>query len=216
MDEPRALRRAAWAGAASVVLLLSGVTLCALVGVDQPGLSDAAILDRLDDGGRQTAAGIGLPVLATGVALLLWFAAGLRRVLDRLSAGDPLTHVIVPAAALLGGLTIAGVSLDVSSAISALSEEFTADADTARVLGTAGVVVALSGMTGGAAMIAATTRLAQQAQALPTWAIWLSYFLAALCLTGFWSGGIASVAFALWLIGAIVAVLRSAAAPVVV
>jgi hypothetical protein len=141
MEESRALERAGWAGAASVVLLVVGLTLCATAGVEDPGVSDAAILNRLDDGARQTAAGIGLPVLGAGLALLLWFASGLRRVLDRLSGGDPLAHVTVPAAALLGGLMITGVSLDVSSAIAALSDEFTPDADIARALGTAGGLI---------------------------------------------------------------------------
>jgi hypothetical protein len=65
MDESRVLQRAGWAGAASVVLLVVGVALCASAGVDDPGVSDAAILERLD-GARQTAAGIGLPVLGAG------------------------------------------------------------------------------------------------------------------------------------------------------
>jgi hypothetical protein len=145
-----------------------------------------------------------------GVALLLWFATGLRRVLDRLSGGDPLAHAIVPAAALFGGLLITGVSLDVASAYAALSDEFTADPDTVRALGMAGSVLALTGLIGGGVLVAVTTRTAQQARALPAWAIWASYAVAGLSLTGFWSGGIASVAFALWLIGAVVGVLRAA------
>jgi hypothetical protein len=210
MDEAGALRRAGWAGAASVVLLALGVALCASVGVDTPGVSDADILQRLDDGARQAAAGIGLPVLAVGVALLLWFAVGLRRVLDRLSGGDPLVHAAVPATALLGGLVITGVSLDVSSAVTALSSEFTPDPDTARVLGTAGVIAGLTGLTGGAVLVAVTTRIVQQARALPTWLAWVCYAVAALCLTGFWSTGMASLVFALWLIGAVIGVLRAA------
>jgi hypothetical protein len=210
MDESRALQRAGWAGVASVVLLGVAVALGYLVGVDNPGMSDAAILERLDDDARQIATGISLPVLAVGVALLLWFASGLRRVLDQLSGGDPLAHAIVPAAALLGGLMIAGVSLDVSSAFAAWSDEFTPDADTARVLGTAGVVVALTGLVGGAAMVAVTTRIAQQARALPTWAVWVSSVVAVLCLSGFWSGGMGSVAFALWVIGAVIGMRRVA------
>ena len=211
MDESGTLQRAGWAGGASVALLVTGVALCSLAGVDAPGASDAAILERLDDGAKQTAAGIGLPVLSLAIAMLLWFAAGLRRVLDRLSGGDPLAHAIVPAAALLGGLTVAGVSLDVSSAITAFAtDEFTPDPDSARVLGTAGLVVGLSGLTGGAVLVAVTTRIAQQARALPTWAVWASYAVAVLCLSGFWSAGMASVAFALWLTGAVIAVLRSA------
>ncbi|NUT34368.1 MAG: hypothetical protein HOV79_14965 [Hamadaea sp.] len=218
MDESGALRSAAWAGAGAVVLLLAGLALCATAGVDEPRVSDAAILDRVSDGAHQAAAGIGLPVLGVGVALLLWFATGLRQVLDRLSGGDPLTHAIVPAAALLGGLIIAGVSLDVSSAFTALSDEFTPDPDTARVLGTAGAAVALTGLTGGAVLVAATTRIAQRALVLPTWAVWVSYAVAVLCLSGFWSAGLASVAFMLWLVGAVVAVLRKArrtSAPIV-
>jgi hypothetical protein len=210
MDESRALQRAGWAGAASVVLLVVGLTLCALVGVDEPGVSDAAILDRLDDGARQAAAGIGLPVLGVGVALLLWFAVGLRRVLDRLSGGDPLAHATVPAAALLGGLMITGVSLDVSSGVTALSDEFTPDADIARVLGTAGGLVGFTGLIGGAVLVAVTTRIAQQARALPTWAVWVSYAVAVLCLSGFWGADMASVPFWLWLIGAVIGVLRAA------
>lgn len=148
MDESRFLQRAGWAGAASVVLLVIGVALCSLAGVDAPGVSDAAILERLDDGAKQTAAGTGLPLIAAGTGLLLWFAVGLRRVLDRLSGGDPLAHSIVPAAALLSGLIITGVSLDVSSAITAFAtDEFIPDPDTARVLGTAGAVAALTGLT---------------------------------------------------------------------
>jgi hypothetical protein len=41
-------------------------------------------------------------------------------------------------------------------------------------------------------------------------AVWLSYAVAVLCLSGFWSGGMASVAFVLWLIGAVIGVLRAA------
>ena len=210
MDESRALQRAGWAGAASVALLVVGVALGTPAGVDAPGVSDTAILSELNDDAWQIAAGIALPVIGAGIALLLWFAVGLRRVLDRLSGGDPLAHATVPAAALLGGLMITGVSLDVSSAITALSDEFTPDPDTARVLGTAGAIVALTGLTGGAALVAVTTRIAQQARALPTWAVWVSYAVAVLCLSGFWSGGMASAAFALWLIGAVIGVLRAA------
>ena len=210
MDESRALQRAGWAGAASVVLLTVGVALGYLVGVDDPSMSDAAILERLNDDARQVAAGVGMPVLAAGIALLLWFATGLRRVLDRLSGGDPLAHAIVPAAALFGGLMITGVSLDVASAYAALSDEFTPDPDTARALGMAGLVVALTGLIGGGVLVAVTTRTAQQARALPAWAVWASYAVAGLSLTGFWSGGMASVAFAVWLIGAVIGVLRAA------
>lgn len=67
MDESRVPQRAGWAGAASVVLLAVGVALCALVGVDEPGVSDAAILGRINGGAKQTAAAIGLRVLAAGV-----------------------------------------------------------------------------------------------------------------------------------------------------
>ncbi len=210
MDESRALQRAGWAGAASVVLLGVGVALTALVGVDDPSMSDATILERLNDGARQTAAGIGLPVIAVGVALLIWFATGLRRVLDRLSGGDPLAHATVPAAALLGGLMITAVALDVSSAVTALSDEFTPDPDTVRVLGTAAAVIGLTGLVGGAVLVVVTTRIAQRARALPRWAVWVSYAVAVLCLSGFWTAGTGSVALALWLIGAVVGVLRAA------
>lgn len=210
MDESRALQRAGWAGACSVVLLAVGVALAYLVGVDDPSMSDAAILKRLNDDTRQVAAGVGMPVLAAGVALLLWFATGLRQVLDRLSGGDPLAHAVVPAVALFGGLMITGVSLDVASAYAALSDEFTPDPDTARALGMAGNVLALTGLVGGGVLVAVTTRIAQQARALPSVAVWASYAVAALTLTGFWSGGMASVALAVWLIGASIGVLRIA------
>jgi hypothetical protein len=209
MDDLRALHRAGWAGVASVVLLVVGVGLCYSVGVDDPSMSDAAILHRVDDRGRQAAAGIGLPIVAAGVGLLLWFAAGLRALLDRLSGNDPLAHATVPAAALFGGLMVAGISLDVATAVSALWKEFTPDPDTARALGTAGNVMALTGLVGGGALVAATARVARHAQALPTWAVWVSYAVAVLCLAGFWSGGMGSLAFGLWLIGAAVAVLRA-------
>ncbi len=58
MDGSRALQRAGWAGAASVALLVVGLALTYLVGVDQASMSDASILERLDDGGRQAAAAI--------------------------------------------------------------------------------------------------------------------------------------------------------------
>jgi hypothetical protein len=212
MAESRALQRAGWAGAAAVVLLVAGLTLCDMVGL-KPGVSDAAILDRLDDGARQTAAGIGLPLLSAGLALLLWFAGGLRRVLDRLSGGDLLTHTVVPATALLGGLMITGVSLDMSSAITAMPGDFTPDADIARVLGTAGGLLGFTGLIGGAVLVAVTTRIAHQARALPTWAVWVSYAVGLLCLSGFWGADTAAVPFWLWVIGAVVGVLRAARRP---
>ena len=116
----------------------------------------------------------------------------------------------MPADALLGGLMITGVSLDVGSAFAAWSDEFTPDPDTSRALGMAGQVLGLTGLVGGAVMVAVTTRIAQRARALPTWAVWVSYAVAVLCLSGFWSGGMASVAFALWLVGAVVALMRTA------
>jgi hypothetical protein len=67
----------------------------------------------------------------------------------------------------------------------------------------------LTGLVGGGALVAATARVARHAQALPTWAVWVSYAVAVLCLAGFWSGGMGSLAFGLWLIGAAVAVLRA-------
>jgi hypothetical protein len=210
VEESRALQRAGWAGAAAVVLLIVGLTLCEMAGVEEPGVSDAVILGRLDDGARQTAGGIGLPVLGVGLALLIWFAVGLRRVLDRLSGGDPLAHMAVPATVLLGGLMITGVSLDMSSAITAMSGEFTPDAGIARVLGTAGGLLGFSGLIGGAVLVAVTTRIAQQARALPTWAVWVSYAVAVLCLSGFWGADAAAVPFWLWVIGAVVGVLRAA------
>lgn len=197
MDDPRPLQRAGWAGAASVVLLVTAVALCASVGVDSPSMSDAAILSRLSDNARQTAAGIGLLILALGTALLLWFAVGLRQLLNRLSDNDPLIHAILPATALFGGLLITGISLDISTAFTALSAEFTPDPNTTRVLGTAGLLVALTGLTGAAALVASTARIAQQAHVLPPYAAYLSYAVAVLCLTGFWSGGLASATFAL-------------------
>lgn len=210
IEDSRALRRAASAGTASVVALALGVGLCSLAGVDAPGVSDPVIRDRLGDGANQVAAGIGLPTLGLGVVLLLWFATGLRRLLDRLSGGDPLAQAVVPAAALLGGLTITGVSLDVSSAITTLAADaVTPDPDTARVFGTAGLLVGLTGLTGGAVMVAVTTRIAHQAHTLPRWAVWTSYLVALLCLTSFWNGGLASVAFALWVLGAVLAVRRA-------
>jgi hypothetical protein len=59
-------------------------------------------------------------------------ARGRVDVLDRLSGGDPLTHTTVPAVALLGGLMI--------------TDEFTPDADIARVLGTAAGLLGSSGL----------------------------------------------------------------------
>jgi hypothetical protein len=71
-------------------------------------------------------------------------------------------------------------SLAVSSAVTAFAaDEFVPDPDTARVLGAAGLVVALAGRSGGAAMVAATTRIARQARAVPRWAGWASYAVAA-------------------------------------
>ncbi len=43
-----------------------------------------------------------------------------------------------------------------------------------------------------------------------TIAVWVSYAVAVLCLSDFWSGGMACAAFALWLIGAVIGVLRAA------
>ena len=73
---------------------------------------------------------------------------------------------------------IIGVSFDVASAYAAWSEEFTPDADTVRALGTAGNIVALTGLVGGGVLVAVTTRIAQQARALPAWAVWASYVVA--------------------------------------
>lgn len=211
MNESHALRHAAWAGAASVVLLVVAVALEYQVGVDDATMKDAEILRRLNDNGRQAAAGVSMPVLAAGVALLLWFASGLRAALDRISGGDPLAHTIVPAAAMFGGLMMTGVSLDVGSAFAAWSQEFTADPDTVRALGMAGLAVSLTGLIGAGVLVAVTTRILRKAKALPTWAAWASLAVVFLCVAGFWSGGMGSVAFALWIFGAVVGMLRGPA-----
>jgi hypothetical protein len=67
-----------------------------------------------------------------------------------------------------------------------------------------------TGLIGGAVLVAVTTRIAQQAHALPTWAVWVSYAVAVLCLSGFWSADMAAVPFWLWVSGAVVGVLRTA------
>jgi hypothetical protein len=52
------------------------------------------------------------------------------------------------------------------------------------------------GLIGGGVLVAVTTRIAHGRAPLPGWAVWASYAVAGLPLTGFWSGGMASVAFA--------------------
>ncbi|MBU2662784.1 hypothetical protein KOI35_04615 [Actinoplanes bogorensis] len=210
--ESRALQHAGWAGAVAVVLLIAGLSISATASIEEPGLSDAAVAGRLDDGARQAAAGVGLPLLCLGLALMLWFASGLRRLLDRQSGGDPLTHTIVPAVALLGGLMITSISLGVASAVGASRGEFTPDPATARVLSTAGGLIGFSGLVGGAVLIAVTTRIAHRARALPTWVAWLSYAVAVLCLSGFWGADAAAAPFWLGVIGAVVGLLRAARA----
>lgn len=209
MDDDRARRRAALAGLASMLALATGVALCSLAGVDDPTMSDSAIAYRVHENGRQVAAGIGLPLIGAGVALLLWFASGLRCTLERLSGGDPRTHVIVPAAAMIGGLVITGAALDASVALTAFgTDTFTPDPDLSRVLGTAGLVIALAGLSGGTVLVAATTLTARRARAFSTWAVWASYAVATVCLSSFWSGGMASVALAVWVVGAAIWMLR--------
>lgn len=210
MDESRALRHAAWAGVGAVVLLAGGIALGYFVGVDDPSMKDADILRRLNDDGRQAAAGFAMPVVAVGVALLLWFATGLRSVLERKSGGDPLLHAIVPAAALFGGLTVAAGSLDLANGYAAFADEFTADPNTARALGMAAAVLGLTGLVGAGVVVAVTTRVLRKASVLPTWATWASYAVVLLCLVGFWTGGMCSIAFSLWVFGAVVGMLRAA------
>ncbi len=174
-------------------------------------MSDAAILERLDDGAEQIAAGIGLPVLSAGDR-----AAALVRRRAAAGAGPAVRRRPARARDRAGGGAVRraddhrGVARRVERVVTALADEFTPDPDTVRVLGMAGAIVALTGLIGGAVLVAVTTRIAQQARALPTWAVWVSYAVAVLCLSGFWSGGMASVAFALWLIGAVIGVLRVA------
>jgi hypothetical protein len=91
-----------------------------------------------------------------------------------------------------------------------LSDEFTPDPDTARALGMAGSVLALSGLIGGGVLVAATARIAQQARALPAWAVGGVLRHRRAVPDRLWSGGMASVAFAVWLIGAVIAVLHAA------
>jgi hypothetical protein len=67
-----------------------------------------------------------------------------------------------------------------------------------------------SGLIGGVALVAVTTRIAQQARAPPTWAVWVSYAVAVLCLSGLCGADFAAVPFWLWLIGAVVGELRTA------
>lgn len=57
-------------------------------------------------------------------------------------------------------------------------------------------------------LVVVSTRIVHQARALPSWAVWVSYVVAVLCLSGFWSAGMASVSFALWIIGAAIVLLR--------
>ena len=58
-------------------------------------------------------------------------------------------------------------------------------------------------------MVAVSTWIAHQAHILRRWAVWASYLVAVLCLTSFWNGGMASVAFALWVIGAVLGILKA-------
>jgi hypothetical protein len=160
-------------------VLVVGVALCSLAGVDAPGVSVAAILKRLDDGAKHTVVGIGLPLVAAGRGLLLWFAVWLRRVLDRLSGGEPLAHSIVPAAGLLSGLLISwGVARRVER-----NHGHRDDAD--RAAGARSADVGRPGVL--RHRRAVSVRLLER--------------------------GMASVAFVLWLIGAVIGRLRAARRP---
>lgn len=209
MEDMRTIRHAAWGGLAGLILAVTSIVFFAIVAAD-PTDTDASILDNIAGDTEQALAPTALILLGPAVALLLWFAAGLARYLAARDPAEGLTAAVIPGMALFAGLLFAGLTLDLSSILAASwTDRFTADADTARLLGVAGAFLWLGSLVGGAVVVAATSRVGQRTGLLPAWAVWLGYAVALVCLFGVATYGLAMPVFGLWLLGAEIGLLRA-------
>lgn len=210
MNESKHIRMAGWAGVVGIVLLVGSGVFWGLATFN-PTWNDATILDQVNGNNEQGYSYVSYTLLGPSLALLLWFATGLRRVLEVRAGSARLAAVVVPGMVMFAALTFAGVALDLSSTIAgSWTGRFVADADTVRALDVASYGIATAGLVGAGALVAATSRVIQATRsASAAWA-WIGYVVAFVCVFGFWAFGLGTPLFVLWLLGACIGVIRAA------
>lgn len=212
MNESQQIRLAGWAGIVGVVLLLVGGFFWGL-STFQPNWTDAALLQQATGSNEQYYAYLAYTLFAPALALLLWFATGLRRVLVVRAGSDRLAAVVVPGMAMFAGLMIAAVFIDLSSTFAAAwTEQFTPSADTIRALDLGAFGMSVGGLIGVGALVAATSRVLQTTRSASPWVVWIGYAVAFVCVFGLWTWGFAVIPAMAWLLGGSIGLIRAVSA----
>lgn len=205
-SEARAVRYAGWAGIVGVVLLAVSFM---LANWTDPAETDRTLRSDIADAEGQ--AYTAFTLLTPALALLLWFATGLRRYLVIRARADRLAAAVVPGMAVFTGMTGAGICLLLAVPLTnSWYDEFRIDPNTFRVLATGGVFAVFAAAVGGAAVVAATSRAAEVAGAVPRWLAWVGYVVAFVTVFTLWTFGVSLLVLGLWLLGAAVGLIRGA------
>ncbi|MGH8895158.1 MAG: hypothetical protein ACRDWY_17925 [Actinomycetes bacterium] len=209
MDDVKSLRHAGWAGIVGVLLLAASFI---AANWTDPATGDAAL--RADIADAEGQAYLAYTMLAPAVALLFWFATGLRRFLLIRCRADRLAAAVVPGIAFFTALFSAGIALILASTFaSTWTDEFRIDPNLFRALAVGGIALAFLGLVGGGVVAAATSRAAEVAGVIPRWQAWVGYVVAFVAVFGMWTFGAALIPFALWLLAAAVALIRTSGSP---
>ena len=207
MTEVRSIRLAGYAGVVGVLLLAATFL---VANWTDPADGDQMLLRDIADADAQ--AYTAFTMLTPGVALLLWFAVGLRRYLLVRCRADRLAGAVVPGMAVFTGLSAVGISLILAVPMtSSWFDRYTIDVDTFRVLATCGIFVLFAGTAGAGATVAATSRAAQLAGAIPMWLAWVGYVVAVGTIVTLWTFGFTMLLLGLWLLGASIGLVLGAA-----
>lgn len=169
-------RLATTTGIAFVVLFVIAFSL----GIEV-GPSDREIREHYADAGNRSREAIAFFLIAAGALSFAVFACALRGLIARV---EPAPTLLGPLA-LAGGiacaaLLLAGNAVSRSPAFAAMSDEFTLDPDTRRLVEDAGLLLLASGAMAAILLVVAVSLASLRYGLLPRWLAWAGFPAAAL------------------------------------
>jgi hypothetical protein len=169
-----------WAGIAGIAFVVLFVGAFGL-GIEV-GASDEEILDYYADSGHRAKEVVAFFMIAAAALAFVLFASGLRRLVAA-AEGAPVTlgAIAWAGAVAYASLTLAGNAVSRATAFAAMETDvFELDANSRRLLETAGLLLLASGALAAILFVVAVSLAALRYALLPRWLAWAGFPVAAL------------------------------------
>lgn len=198
-----------WIGLSGLVFVGLLIAAIPIGTAPEADASDGTILDYYTDSTNQTKQMVAAIILGAAIIAFLVFVAGMRGFLLAAGANPALADTAFAGGLAAGVLALGGWAIGAAvPATFVFSDTIELDADTARVVLTAGNIMLVSfGGAVGSLLVGAVSLASRRTELLPSWLTWTGLMAAPLMVLTLPLFGLPAIALAAWVLAVSIALL---------